>query len=190
MKTNIDCVSGLKLLLIILAIINIFSVMDTDKDSSINFIRTTSEVILPSVPKIIKDNDTTNIKNDDLVVNNSNNKKVLNTYYGTISHYGPDCNGCSGKTANGYNVKSGNIYYNDETYGLIRIVAADKSIPFGTIVKLNLNSGSVNAIVLDRGGGIGFDKKYLFDLLCESEKESYNLGINKNTKVEVLRYGF
>ena len=189
MKTNVDCVSGLKILLLILALINIFSIVDTDKDSSINFIRTSSEVILPSVPKIVKVDDTTNINNDKLVINNDN-KEVLNVYYGNISHYGPDCAGCSGKTANGYNVKGGNIYYNDNTYGIIRIVAADKSIPFGTIVKLNLNSGPVNAIVLDRGGGIGFNKRFLFDLLCESEEESYSLGINKNTKVEILRYGF
>lgn len=189
MKTNNDCVSGLKILLLILSIINIFSFIDTKEDSSINFIKTSSEVILPSVPKIIKVDYTTNVNNDKLITNNTSNKEVLDVYYGNISHYGPDCSGCSGKTATGYNVTGGNIYYNDKTYGLIRIVAADKSIPFGTIVRLNMNDGQVIAIVLDRGG-IGFNKRFLFDLLCESEQESYILGVNKDTKIEILRYGF
>ena len=53
-----------------------------------------------------------------------------------------------------------------------------------------MKNESINAIVLDRGGGIGFDKKFQFDLLCKSEKDSYILGVNKNIKIEVLRYGF
>ena len=189
MKTNNDCVSGLKYLVLILLIINIFTFIDINEDSDINYIKTTSEVILPSVPKVIKVDDTTTINNDKLILNGSNNNKVLTTYYGNISHYGPDCSGCSGKTATGYNVSGGNIYYNDKTYGLIRIVAADGSIPFGTIVRLNMDKGQVIAIVLDRGD-IGFNKKFLFDLLCESEKESYILGVNRDTKIEILRYGF
>ena len=46
------------------------------------------------------------------------------------------------------------------------------------------------AIVLDRGGSIGIGKKFLFDLLYESEKEAYKYGVSYNTKFEILRNGF
>jgi len=54
---------------------------------------------------------------------------------------------------------------------------------------MNLNGKSTLAIVLDRGG-IGFGKRFLFDLLCESEAQSYQLGVVYNATVEVLRNGF
>lgn len=121
----------------------------------------------------------------------TNNKKVLATYKGTITAYGPDCKGCSGKTASGYNVKK-TIYYNDKTYGKVRIVAADRLLPFGTIVRISNLSGfkePIIAIVLDRGGAIGFNKKVYFDLLYPSEKASNSFGRKKAT-FEILRKGY
>ena len=117
--------------------------------------------------------------------------KVLATYTGNITAYGPDCKGCIGITASGYNVKN-TIYYNDKEYGKIRIVAADKSLPFGTIVKIsNLSNykSPIIAIVLDRGSAIGFNKKAYFDLLCNSERESNSFGRRKAT-FEILRKGY
>ncbi len=118
---------------------------------------------------------------------------VIATYYGNITAYGPDCVGCTtGKTASGYNVLNGNIYYYDHEYGKIRIVAADKSLPFGTIVRikdLDVFNEPVMAIVLDRGGAIGFKKKVYFDLLYRSEKETSSFGIRKAT-FEILRRGY
>ncbi len=131
-----------------------------------------------------------------------NNNSVLNssvsaTYTGLVTAYGPDCYGCvSGETASGYNVSNGNIYYNDPTYGTVRIVAGDRSLKFGTIVKisgLNISSEPVIAIVLDRGGDIGFNKPkgIIFDLLYTSEKspEVLNFGMQSVT-AEVLRVGY
>lgn len=43
---------------------------------------------------------------------------VLETQIGSLSGYGPDCVGCSGFLASGLDVRSGNIYYSDSTYGL------------------------------------------------------------------------
>ncbi len=120
---------------------------------------------------------------------------VLETYHGVITAYGPDCYGCtSGATASGYNVLNGNIYYNDKTYGTIRIVAGDRSLPFGTIVKisgLNISTEPVLAIVLDRGGDIGFNKSIYFDLLFTSERSSdvYNFG-KQTATFEILRRGY
>lgn len=116
-------------------------------------------------------------------------ERVIDTFTGQLTGYGPDCYGCSGKTASGQDVKNGNIYFNDKTYGEIRIVAADKKYPFGTIVRItapNVFESPIVAIVLDRGGKIYGNK---FDLLFSSEKDTEFTGSQKNVKYEVLRYG-
>lgn len=107
--------------------------------------------------------------------------------YGKMSGYGPDCIGCSGYVASGQYVGSGNYYYYDDEYGQLRIVAADKKYKFGTVVRIN---DSMLAIVLDRGGSIGIGKKFLFDLLYESEEVANKNGVSNNVKFEILRNGF
>ena len=85
-----------------------------------------------------------------------------------ITHYTSKCYGCTGITASGYNVKN-TIYYKD-----YRIVAAPKSIPLYTKMKITYQDGTkVNAIVLDRGGAIRANK---LDLLVTNKKEAYRLG--------------
>lgn len=127
------------------------------------------------------------------VIKEIKEEKVLDVYHGYITAYGPDCVGCTtGYTASGYYVRNGNIYYNDNDYGKIRIVAADKSLPFGTIVRisgLDIFSEPVIAIVLDRGSAIGFNRKVYFDLLYNSEKETDFFG-KRNATFEVLRRGY
>ncbi len=116
---------------------------------------------------------------------------VLQTYNGPITGYGPDCYGCSGITASGYNV-SKTIYYHDKEYGKVRILAADKTLPFGTIIRikdLNIFDEPVLAIVLDRGSAIGFNKKSYFDLLYKSEKDTNFFG-KRYATFEVLRRGY
>ena len=119
----------------------------------------------------------------------------LATYVGRITAYGPDCYGCtSGRTASGQYVLEGNIYYNDPTFGNIRIVAADKSIPFGSIIKiigLSISEDPILAIVLDRGGMIGFaeGKHSYFDLLYKSEADAYSFG-RPTATFELLRSGY
>lgn len=109
----------------------------------------------------------------------------------TISHYGHDCSGCkSGLVASGYYIGDGRLYYNDKTFGSVRIVAADNKYPLGTIIRLSYNGKSFAAIVLDRGGGIGDGRKYQIDLLASSEKEAYQLGVVYNATLEVLRLGY
>lgn len=119
----------------------------------------------------------------DVPVLETNNEIVI----GKMSGYGPDCAGCGGYVAYGKYVGNGNIYYNDSEYGNVRIVAGDKKYKFGTIVKIN---DSMLAIVLDRGGSIGIGKKFLFDLLYESEAEANKNGVSNNVKFEILRNGF
>ena len=118
--------------------------------------------------------------------------EVLETRVGKLTAYGPDCPGCSGRVGWGQNVTGGNIYYNDSTYGQLRIVAGDKKYPYGTIVRIkNSRAGSdIMAIILDRGGSVGIGKATMFDLLFTSGSEASSFGTSNNCTFEILRYGF
>ena len=112
---------------------------------------------------------------------------------GKVSAFTPYCSdGCNGYTASGRYVGN-SIYYDDKDYGRVMIVAADKSYPFGTIVRFNnlkYFGNEVFAIVLDRGGAVGKGRKVLFDLLLSSEKAANNFGIAKNVSCDILRLGY
>lgn len=117
---------------------------------------------------------------------------VIKSYYGPMTAYGPDCVGCIGITTSGYNVLNGRIFYHDKTYGNIRILAADKTLPFGTIVRisgLDVFEEDILAIVLDRGSAIGFNKRSYFDLLYNSEKETSFFG-KRYATFDILRMGY
>lgn len=116
---------------------------------------------------------------------------VLETQVGTMSAYGLDCQGCSGRVGAGYDASGNNVRYYDSTYGELRIVAGDRKYPYGTVVRVNNSTiGTFQAIVLDRGGDIGIGRRYMFDLLFYSEAEAYQFGLSRNTTFEILRYGY
>ena len=112
------------------------------------------------------------------------------TFTGDVTGYGADCPLCSGKLscAPSYNVRNGQTYYPDITYGNVRIVASSKNLPCGTIVRFNLNklsSEPIVAIVLDRGV-LGND----LDLLMPSENDA-SMYVGRNTlSYDVLRVGY
>ncbi len=117
-------------------------------------------------------------------------EKFIDTFIGSITGYGPDCKGCSGIVSAGQNMKNGNIYYNDSKYGKLRIIAADRKYPFGTIFRISNSkvlSEPTLAIVLDRGSAIKGNK---IDLLFESEKSVPNETTQKNITVDVVRLGW
>lgn len=120
--------------------------------------------------------------------------KVLSTFVGTMTAYGYDCVGCSGYVgcAPYQWVGDGNIYYEDATYGKVRIVAADRSVPCGSILKIDSSKSDelIYAVVLDRGGAIGFNKRVQIDLLMNNEAETIPHGLAKGTKADILRYGW
>ena len=112
-------------------------------------------------------------------------------FSGTMTGYGPDCEGCGGKTGcpPRQDVRNGNIYFNDQEYGKIYIVATDSRIPCGSIIKIRKStiSDEVTAIALDRGGAI---KETKMDFLVKSEKESANvIGVQK-VEYEIVRWGW
>ena len=144
------------------------------------------------------------VSEENLVAGNFNDSVAIDTYYGTITAYGPDCAGCSGITASGYKVAENNggvitsitTTYTDEEYGELRILASSNVFPFGTVMRISGEriDGYIMGIVLDRGGAMNNawgDGEVLIDLLFATEKSSevYEFGRQKNVKFEVLRYG-
>ena len=117
--------------------------------------------------------------------------KPLFTFVGELTGYAGDCPLCSGYLAcpPRTNVLKKGIYYNDKTYGKIRIVASSKRYPCGTILKFNvkkLSDEPIIAIVLDRGVGGN-----TIDLLTENEDFARKkVGRVRNLNFEVLREGW
>ena len=99
------------------------------------------------------------------------------TYTYEATFYTASCKGCSGTTAMGVDVR------HTTQYKGYRVVAADKSIPFGTIMRITLADGTViNAIVADRGSAI---KGKRLDVLVASYDEAIRLGRQQVT-VQIL----
>ena len=122
-------------------------------------------------------------------IKNSVNKKM--EFIGTLTGYGPDCAGCSGIVGCPpyKSVLNGNITYDDPNYGNIRILAADPSIPCGSIIKIAnyKNQADFIGIVLDRGSAI---KGLTMDLLYDSEGTTEDLGRQYNIDFKIERWGF
>ena len=114
---------------------------------------------------------------------------VGSTFNGTMSGYGSDVEG-TGYTYSGYYIRD-TIYYNDPTYGELRILAGDSSIPMGTVIEVsNSNAGNFTGIVLDTGRNIGFGRVYDFDLLFKTSREAINYGVSRNATFKILRVGY
>ena len=114
-------------------------------------------------------------------------------FNGTLTGYGPDCPGCIGVVycRPNPNVLNGKIYYNDSEYGKIRILAADYSIPCGSIVKISnfkfVEGNEFYGIVLDRGSAI---VGLTMDLLYPSENDTLIVGRQRNIHFEIERWGW
>lgn len=102
----------------------------------------------------------------------------LGTFEATA--YGPDCYGCSGITANGTDIRNGNIYSNG-----YRVIAADpRVIPMNSIVKITYSSGNTEmAIVADVGGKI---KGKIIDIAFASEAETPAFG-RQQVQIELIK---
>ena len=118
-----------------------------------------------------------------------NSKYFPTSFEGKLTHYGPDCELCGGHLGcNGQDARNGNIYYEDEEYGTLRIVATSKAIPCGSIIRINVDEYDPNgmyAIVLDRGVGYG-----VVDLLKTSQKANSPVRTLNNVTFDIVRYGY
>ncbi len=125
-------------------------------------------------------------------------------YIGTLTGYGPDCDGCSSqghvscltREKKVHSLITDGLYYNDVDYGSLRILAADNSaFPCGTIVKVSNNRLSeFYGIVLDTGITMRNAWKQgvvWMDLAFSSENDATVGAVtNKNTKFSVQRWGW
>lgn len=125
-------------------------------------------------------------------------------YKGTLTGYGPDCPGCSvvgnvsclTKNRTRHSLIYDGIYYNDDIYGNVRILAADNTLfPCGTVIKVD--NGILNefyGIVLDTGSTMRNAWKQgnvWIDLAFSSQKVALTAGAtSKNTKFSVQRWGW
>ena len=114
------------------------------------------------------------------------------SFTGQMTAYKANCVGCTGIVAcpPRQDVRGDNIWFNDSTYGKIRILAADPHIPCGTIMKatnLTFSSEPVIGIVLDRGGAI---KGNITDFLVGPNEDMDMVGRQRGVNYEVLRWGW
>ena len=112
------------------------------------------------------------------------------TYDGDLTGYGADCPLCGGHLAcmPSLDVLHGNVSYDDETYGSVRIVASSQNLPCGSVVRFNVPSISEDpmvAIVLDRGV-LGT----ALDLLVESNNDATISVGRKRISYDVIRKGW
>ena len=112
------------------------------------------------------------------------------TYDGDLTGYGADCPLCGGHLAcmPSLDVLHGNVSYDDETYGSVRIVASSQNLPCGSVVRFNVPSISEDpmvAIVLDRGV-LGT----ALDLLVESNNDATISIGRKRISYDVIRKGW
>ena len=120
------------------------------------------------------------------------------TFTGRLTTYGGDCKGCGGSSSSGLklsaktgvnNTNSPYLTYKGKKYYCL---AADRSIPFGTVIKIsnhNLNTSStIYGIVVDRGGAIKRNKIDIFNG-SEYKKKYFTGGTSYNTKIEIVSLG-
>lgn len=129
---------------------------------------------------------------------------TLEVMTGKLTGYGPDCAGCSGrgnlacKTAKGtkHNLYNDGIYYDDSTFGQVRIVAAAiQKFPCGTIIEIvKAGQQPITAVVLDRGGSMNsaFSKGTIWiDLAYGSTADAKVGGVSGlNYQINVKRWGW
>lgn len=124
-------------------------------------------------------------------------------YTGRLTGYGPDCVGCS-KVGNvacftenkeNHSLITDGIYYTDREYGKVRIVAAAKAFPCGTIIQISQDdSYPFYAVVLDRGGSMEYawsEGRVWMDLAYETDASVSDDSLTgRNIEFSVQRWGW
>lgn len=102
------------------------------------------------------------------VTNPSRGKSIGNYQLFEATAYAPTCNGCSGITSTGIDVRN-TIYHKG-----MRVIAVDpRVIPYHSVVMIKYGNQRFKAIALDTGGAI---KGNRIDLLFKTEKECKQFG--------------
>lgn len=125
-------------------------------------------------------------------------------FVGKLTSYGADCYGCGGEgnlacnTKNGgsHSLKYDGIYYADDEYGNVRILAAARDkFPCGTIIDIDTGLETITAVVLDTGGDMirawRNNGTVWMDLAFATESDaSSNFSTRTGVKYTVKRWGW
>lgn len=169
--------------------------------SSYNFVEVTEtkEEVEEKKDEVVEDT-----KKEIIIVENTPAEVNDAVYVGKMTGYGADCIGCSGvgalacRTADGsrHTLTENGEYYNDATYGTVRIVAAAlDQFPCGTIVKVDHPAlGSFYAVVMDTGGSMRnawANGLVWMDLAFKTESDpDIYATTSSNTTYSVQRWGW
>ena len=185
-----------KRLFVVVFILSLFMIVASGASSKTNYVANISNIKSLQAVHIVQKYDNLDEELKVRMVSNMQEAREFGeqgpiSFVGQMTSYGPDCVGCSGIVACPPRLDvSDNIYYEDSEYGTIRILAADRNIPCGSIMKisnLSFTDEEMIGIVLDRGGVI---KGNIIDLLSESEAASSDVGREKEVLFEVVRWGW
>ena len=165
--------------------------------NTINYISNTNQATSLEAIHMINTYNNQDHKMKVIHVNNMSEAKEYGSthpisFTGQMTAYSPVCAGCSGIVScpPRYDVRNGNVTYNDSFYGKVRILAADPNIPCGTIVKITnvtFSNDEIIGIVLDRGGVI---KGNIMDYLMAETDDLDIVGRQFNVNFEILRWGW
>lgn len=183
--------------LFVSAIFTYAMILAGTKSHQINYVTNVNGVKSLEAVHIISKYDNKNQTLSVLHVNNMEEAMMYGdsmpiSFIGQMTAYKPTCKGCTGRVScpPRQDVTNGNIWFQDNTYGKIRILAADPKIPCGTIVKItnvSFSKDPIIGIVLDRGGAI---KGNIMDFLVTENDNMDIVGRQKNVNYEVLRWGW
>ena len=178
-----------------------------NKPISINTQKTEIPLKIVDTKKETKVDAKTNEKKETIVPSSEKVKeaKTLEMFTGRMTGYGADCAGCSKvgnvacrtKTGTKHSLTNDGMYYTDDQYGKVRIVAAAREkFPCGTIVEI-IKSGQepITAVVLDTGGSMNSayakDGTIWFDLAYVTQADAKVGGVSGfNYQFNVKRWGW
>lgn len=120
-------------------------------------------------------------------------------FSGKLTTYGGDCNGCTGGSASGVKLSATSgvngsntpkLTYGGQSYYCL---AADPSIPFGTIIEITNHNLSIEStaygIVVDRGGAIQGNKIDIFKGSERGGASYFHGGTSNNTQFKIISVG-
>lgn len=125
-------------------------------------------------------------------VTTTSNTNTAESFTGMMTMYYNCPNRSVCKTSSGYDLKK-SVYYNDTTYGTVRILsAAQAKFPIGTIIEvISSHVGNFYGIVLDTGGDmIAAWRKGNVHIDLAIDASSEKAVTSKNVQFNVKRWGF
>ena len=125
-------------------------------------------------------------------------------FTGRMTGYSAECEGCSKegyvacftKDKKSFSITKDGLYYEDDQYGSVRVIAAAKQkFPYGTIIEINKNGYEpYYTIVLDRGSAMNKAWEMgltLIDLSFDNDKEALASDLTgRNITFKVKRWGW